>query len=235
MTESGNEHRDARAEEAERAPEETTVERHISGVAEEDVARSVTTAAVTAGGESVVADDDGDEETWTNQPKESLDGPESDGGHAEGDDEDEHDEEDDEAVAGEREAPAPKRAIRDARDVLMYELVARASQAKARLKPYLGGAIGVELSNSGEQFLLDWKGEDLKVAPASEKLTVEAAEEASAASRVDCIISLSETNLMAVRSGDLNPQVAMIADKIRVRGKVTPAVYLFNLIAPRTA
>jgi hypothetical protein len=27
--------------------------------------------------------------------------------------------------------------------------------------------------------------------------------------------------------------VAMLADKIKVRGKVSPAVYLFNLIAPR--
>jgi putative sterol carrier protein len=38
---------------------------------------------------------------------------------------------------------------------------------------------------------------------------------------------------MAVRSGDLNPQVAMLADKIKVKGKIGPAVYLFNLIAPR--
>jgi putative sterol carrier protein len=57
--------------------------------------------------------------------------------------------------------------------------------------------------------------------------------EGSDAAAVDSIISLTEQNLMAVRSGDLNPQVAMLADKIKVKGKIGPAVYLFNLIAPR--
>ena len=57
--------------------------------------------------------------------------------------------------------------------------------------------------------------------------------EGSDADAVDSVISLTEQNLMAVRSGDLNPQVAMLADKIKVKGKIGPAVYLFNLIAPR--
>jgi putative sterol carrier protein len=51
---------------------------------------------------------------------------------------------------------------------------------------------------------------------------------------VDAHILLSEQHLMAVRSGDLNPQVGMLTEKIKVRGKVSPAVYIFNLIAPRS-
>ncbi|MCX6114147.1 MAG: SCP2 sterol-binding domain-containing protein [Proteobacteria bacterium] len=57
--------------------------------------------------------------------------------------------------------------------------------------------------------------------------------EGSDSSTVECIVSLNEQSLMAVRSGDLNPQVAMLSDKIRIKGKVGMAVYLFNLVAPR--
>ena len=83
-----------------------------------------------------------------------------------------------------------------------------------------------------ERFIFDWKGEEPTVVPAAGALTVNV-ENPGEATLVDSIISLTEQNLMAVRSGDLNPQVAMLADKIKVKGKIGPAVYLFNLIAPR--
>lgn len=233
MTEQENEPRDKQLVEGELSLQKTGEETLVVSDAVEvgGIADNVHHTAL--GGELavVVAEEESEEETWTNQPKESFE--EKKGQAIDCQDADEEDDKD--PIEDEREAPVQKRSIRDARDVLMHELVTRAGQAKLRLKPYLSGTIGIEFSNSGEQFLLDWRGEDLTVCPAPQKLSLEATESSVASVRVDCFISLTEINLMAVRKGDLNPQVAMIADKIKVRGKVTPAVYLFNLIAPRVA
>lgn len=166
------------------------------------------------------SDGDDDDETWTNQPKGAA--------TAEADtaEDDLLDEEE------EHEAPPTRKVIQNGRDVLCEELPNRAARAKLRLKPHLTCVLALEITSSGEKFIFDWKGDEPKVAPASGSLTINA-ESPGEATVVDAIISLTEQNLMAVRSGDLNPQVAMLADKIKVKGKVGPAVYLFNLIAPR--
>ena len=168
---------------------------------------------------------DHDQETWTNQPAGASGAREEEPLDDIEDEEEEH-------------QPAPRKVIQNGRDVLCEELPDRALRAKLRLKPYLSGAMAVELTNSGERFLFDWRNDDPKVTPLSKESTVRVGEgvtvgEGGGPSFVDCIISLSEQNLMAIRSGDLNPQVAMLADKIKVAGKVGPAVYLFNLVAPR--
>jgi hypothetical protein len=162
-----------------------------------------------------------EEETWTNQPGGAAAADEEPG------DEDLLDEEDDQEAQ-----PVTRKVIQNGRDVICEELPGRASRAKLRMKPHLTCTLVVELTSSGEKFLFDWKGEEPKVAPVSGPVSVATAEGSDAAA-VDSIISLTEQNLMAVRSGDLNPQVAMLADKIKVKGKIGPAVYLFNLIAPR--
>lgn len=162
---------------------------------------------------------DHDQETWTNQPA---------GANGAREEEPLDDIEDEE----EEHQPAPRKVIQNGRDVLCEELPDRALRAKLRLKPYLSGAVAVELTNSGERFLFDWRNDDPKVTPLTKESAVTVGE-GSDPSVVDCIVSLSEQNLMAIRSGDLNPQVAMLADKIKVSGKIGPAVYLFNLVAPR--
>jgi len=169
---------------------------------------------------SADGDEDEEIETWTNQPKGAA---VEEGDSAEDDlleEEDEHD------------APPTRKVIQNGKDVLCDELPNRAARAKLRLKPHLTCVLAVELTSSGEKFVFDWKGDEPKVVPVSGGFTVNA-ESPGEATVVDSIISISEQNLLAVRSGDLNPQVAMLADKIKVRGKVGPAVYLFNLIAPR--
>jgi len=168
------------------------------------------------------ADGDDDEETWTNQPKDGA------AVEKEGSDDELLDDEEDEQEA----QPVTRKVIQNGRDVLCEELPSRATRAKLRLKPHLTCVLAVEITSSGEKFIFDWKGEEPKVAPATGGITINA-ESPGDATVVESIISLTEQNLMAVRSGDLNPQVAMLADKIRVKGKVGPAVYLFNLIAPR--
>jgi len=169
-------------------------------------------------------DGDEEEETWTNQPA---------GAGAAADeplDEDLLDDEDEEQES----QPVTRKVIQNGRDVLCEELPGRASRAKLRMKPHLTCSLVVELTSSGEKFLFDWKGEEPKVAPVTGPVLIASAEGGDP-SAVDSLISLTEQNLMAVRSGDLNPQVAMLADKIKVKGKIGPAVYLFNLIAPRVA
>ncbi len=167
-----------------------------------------------------------DDETWTNQP--ALSGASALQEQAGDDELDDDDEEEEEA----EQAPLVKKPIQNGRDVVCEELPARASRAKARLRPYLAGTLVIELTNLGEKFLFDWRGEEPKVSPIEGPIQL-AQGETSDAAAVDCIVSLSEQNLMSVRSGDLNPQLAMLADKIKVKGKVAPAVYLFNLVAPR--
>jgi len=170
---------------------------------------------------SIPVDGDDDDETWTNQPAKGA------VADAEAGDDDLLDDEEDHDVQ-----PVTRKVIQNGRDVLCEELPSRAARAKLRLKPHLTCVLALELSSSGERFIFDWKGEEPNVAPATGALTVNA-ENPGDATLVDAIISITEQNLMAVRSGDLNPQVAMLSDKIKVKGKIGPAVYLFNLIAPR--
>lgn len=160
-----------------------------------------------------------DQDTWTNQPN---------GGAASAEDEHLDDLEDEE----EEHQPVARKVIQNGKDVLCEELPDRASRAKLRMKPYLTGAFAVELTNTGDRFIFDWRGDEPKVTPLAKDVKITIGE-GTDPSLVDSIISLSEQHLMSVRSGDLNPQVAMLADKIKVQGKVGPAVYLFNLVAPR--
>lgn len=176
------------------------------------------------------AEGDPDDETWTNQPAGARSGgadDEEDEYAASDEAEDRDDEED------EDHAPAPRKPIQNGHDVLTEELPMRASRAKMRLHSYLKAALVVEFADSGTRYLFDWRGEEPKVTNFEKKGPIEVSDAATTSTGIDAVISLTEQNLMAVRSGDLNPQVAMIADKIKVRGKMSPAVYLFNLIAPR--
>ena len=168
-----------------------------------------------------MGDGEEDDETWTNQPSGAAPAA------AESDDSIDDIEED------EDETPVvTRKVIQNARDVICEELPARAQRAKLRLHPQLTGAFVIEVTTTGEKFLFDWRGEEPKVGPLSGEPELSSPETIDL-TKVDCIISISEPNLMAVRSGDLNPQVAMLADKIKVKGRMGPAVYLFNLVAPR--
>ena len=174
-----------------------------------------------------VADDD-DDETWTNQPSSAR----AEEAAAEAEIDDDHEEEPE-------QLRAPRKAIQNGRDVMCEELPDRAQRAGLRLKPYLTASILVELTNSGERYLFDWRQDAPKVSPVPREVVVSVEEvtgEGAASDKlhVDAYIALSEQHLMAIRSGDLNPQVGMLTEKIKVKGKVSPAVYIFSLVAPRS-
>lgn len=170
--------------------------------------------------------DDEEDETWTNQPA---------SGRAEEIAAEELEDEPEEEPEQQR---APRKVIQNGRDVMCEELPDRAQRAGLRLKPYLTARILMELSNSGERYLFDWREDAPKVSAVPREIAVTteelAPETPSDKVVVDAHIVLSEQHLMAIRSGDLNPQVGMLTEKIKVKGKVSPAVYIFNLIAPRT-
>lgn len=174
--------------------------------------------------------DDEDDETWTNQPAAAQKNAEP--GELADDRDGEAEEEEIE------QARAPRRAIQNGKDVLCEELPDRAQRAAGRLKPFLSGIIVVELAGAPERFVFDWRDESPKTVVITKDVQISLDDQGAtsiASERVvaDTVISLSESHLMAIRSGDLNPQVGMLTDKIRVRGRVGPAVYLFNLVAPR--
>jgi hypothetical protein len=175
------------------------------------------------------ASDDEEDETWTNQPSSSS---------GEDREEFEQDVDDDLDEQEVEQARAPRRAIQNGRDVLCEELPDRAQRAAIRLKPFLTGVLVVELTNSGERFVFDWRSDTPKTTPINKDVVVSIDEQAAPTVsddrvQADACISISEQHLMSIRAGDLNPQIGMLTEKIRVRGKVSPAVYLFNLVAPR--
>lgn len=113
----------------------------------------------------------------------------------------------------------PKRSG-NARELLLEEVPRRAQHADDKLRSHLIGKVHVVLNGKNDRFSFDWSGQ---VATGSQVSGDESA---------DCTIRLSEDNLMRISSGELNPQIAMLSNKIRVEGKLEFAVYFFNLVAP---
>lgn len=107
-------------------------------------------------------------------------------------------------------------------DIILGDLVANASRSGAKLKELLGGTILIKLVDSGKRFLIDWTGTELK------------AQSVGKDSVAECTILVSEDHLKRISYGDLNPQIAMLSEKIRVEGRKSVAMYFFNLIAPRS-
>jgi hypothetical protein len=170
-----------------------------------------------------------DEETWTNRPPSEQE--EAGSGSAT----DEHFEDDEDEGESARR---PTRQINNARDVVLEELPERAGRAAVRLKPFLTGVTVIEFTNTGERFVFDWRDDGPKVSPLSRDVVLSWEEHTGPivqADRVnaDAVVFLSEQHLMSIRAGDLNPQIGMLTEKIRVQGRVSSAVYLFNLVAPR--
>ena len=104
-------------------------------------------------------------------------------------------------------------------DLLLTDLTTRVARANERLRASLNGSVVVQIRDSGRRFLLDWRTDQPRVAEVQDL-------------DAECVINLSEDSLRRVVSGELNPQVAMLSDKIRVSGRVGLAIYYFNLLAP---
>lgn len=119
-----------------------------------------------------------------------------------------------------RESSERGRKPSNARDLILKELIHRVERDRIKLRPVLNGKIIFEITDRNERFIFDWSAEQLIVGEAKEQAA-------------DCIITTNEREFLRVANGDLNPQVSMLSGKIKVTGKTSLAIYVFNLIAPR--
>ncbi|NLF25830.1 MAG: SCP2 sterol-binding domain-containing protein [Deltaproteobacteria bacterium] len=110
------------------------------------------------------------------------------------------------------------RGSKDLRDFIMGEIGARSERAGRKLKTQLSSLVQLELTDLNHSFLFDWQGSDLRIHEGSDP-------------QADCRIALSSTDLWSISNGELNAQIAMLSDKVKVSGKAGVAVYFFNLFA----
>jgi putative sterol carrier protein len=106
-----------------------------------------------------------------------------------------------------------------AQGFLQEELSVRARKANPRLRSNLIGTLKVRIEDTREEFYFDWSADEFKqVTPIPETS--------------DCKICLSGRNFMRIVRGELNPQIALLSDKIKLEGRPSLAIYFFNLLAP---
>ena len=111
-----------------------------------------------------------------------------------------------------------RRGGKDVRDFILGEIGGRSVRAGRKLRTQLNGVIQLEIFDLQQRYVFDWQESDLKI-------------QEGTADQVDCQISLSSADLLSISSGELNAQIAMLSDKVRVAGKAGMAVYFFNLFA----
>ena len=110
-------------------------------------------------------------------------------------------------------------ARESAKEILTVKLVKQAKSDQVKLRPYLIAKILFNITNS-KSYLFDWTSETLTVTEHKD----------SQEPSVDCTITLSEDTLIKISNDQINPQIAMLSNKISLSGKVGLAVYVFNLI-----
>jgi SCP-2 sterol transfer family len=98
------------------------------------------------------------------------------------------------------------------------------------LTPHFVGGILLKFSDTQEQYRCEW-GPDAMTVTRSESRR-EGEEHEGVKSELECVLETKTLHLLRIAQGDLNPQLAMLSGKIKVSGKIEPAVYFFNLVAP---
>ena len=113
-----------------------------------------------------------------------------------------------------------------AKELLLSQVTTRAQSANARLRENLAGSVLIRIKGANpaqdqikERYIFDWKGETSSVVTTD-------------SDSAECVVTISELILLKINSGEINPQVAMLSDKIQVSGKISLAIYFFNLIVP---
>jgi len=131
----------------------------------------------------------------------------------------EDDDEDDDEPPSRLETHVRRADIRSARDLFGEEICARA-RGQQRLREHLKGTILVSIDGK-ERYLFDWSADDPRCTPNAQ------------GDKADCRIEMHEEDLLKILSGMLNPQIAMLSDKMTIFGRGELAVYFFNLVAAR--
>lgn len=121
-----------------------------------------------------------------------------------------------------RRTQEPRTNFSDIEKLLMVDVPNRATQSSSLLRVHLMGSLKLTIRDTSQKFLFNWKRDN----PSMKKL--EGQDESA-----DCSIALSKEIFQDIVGGKLNPQIAMLSDKIQVSGKMEHAVYFFNLLVGR--
>lgn len=137
-------------------------------------------------------------------------------------------------------------------DLLLKQLPNSASEASEGLAKHLMGTTIIRLRDVRREFLFEWKesgpsvlevsGRDAHARNTSFRVGASGDVAADASERPEgtekegrgddvCIITTDAVHMLSIAAGHLNPQIAMLSEKIEVSGRVGPALYFFNLIA----
>lgn len=106
------------------------------------------------------------------------------------------------------------------KETILKRISLRAAKAEQKLKLNLTGTILLDVVDTKQAYLFENKNDQITVRE-------------SKGGTAECIIKISENDFNEILLGNLNPQVAMLAGKVKVTGNPAPAVYFFNLCVPR--
>ena len=96
-------------------------------------------------------------------------------------------------------------------------VISRATAAHPTLKAVLAGTVEVFVKDRPFRAVFDFTASPPKRLDPGAKAA-------------DCCIETDERTLLRIHQGELNPQLAMVSDKMYVKGKAGLAVYFFNLL-----
>jgi putative sterol carrier protein len=106
------------------------------------------------------------------------------------------------------------------RQVRAFEHSLRSTEArerKDRLYGCLNGSIQFYLTGSKDRFFIEGTGTTIAIKD-------------GVVDKPDCLISISARDLQGIIDGNINAQVALISDKVKVEGNTGLAIYAFNLV-----
>lgn len=116
-----------------------------------------------------------------------------------------------------REAGAAKKETKEVHQLLINAVNHNANRMNRRLRAQLTGRVQLLVRGSGEAYLLDWRTDDLRTEECRDP-------------EAECTIEIGAGDLFDIARGELNPQIAMLSDKIKVSGEARMAIYFFNLL-----
>ena len=86
-----------------------------------------------------------------------------------------------------------------------------------RLHTCIPGTVQFYMKGSKERFIVDGSGKEIKVID-------------GLVNEPDCTITIEAQDMLGIADGILNPQIAMLSEKIQVKGNSGLAMYVFNLL-----
>ncbi|MCB0353015.1 MAG: SCP2 sterol-binding domain-containing protein [Bdellovibrionales bacterium] len=182
----------------------------IHATREEAVAEAQAEDADSERAPLTVATDDEEEEGLLQQAR----------GAAQANESDEQEEEEDKAESEDsRRARKPRGGWRSLDELFSENLENFSFRMNPNLSAHLAGDILIDFRENGRSFAVSVSGTSVS----SKELGK------GKSGTFDCEIAVSERDFLDLVNGNLNPQVAMLSERVQVTGRLDAAVYLFNL------